>query len=179
MKWFLLCCCTLTFSLAGCQYLPSSMRSEEQSEVAPEPDVYEQEHTIMYGANFAIQYNKNPDQTCLKYKQLFEQGYWRAGWVLALHVNETNTQSCLSRAEAVVMLETLESEKKINSEFIWITQNHLRVLQKLQQATKNMGKLKRSVRLYKKKVTELDALNQEQLEKLEALKAIATSINNH
>ncbi len=179
MKWFLLCCCALASSLAGCQSFPSSMKSEAPLEVAPEPEVYEQEHTIMYGVNFASQYNKSPDQTCLKYKQLFEKGYWRAGWVLALHVKETNTQSCLSRADAMMMLETLESEKKINSEFIWITHNHLRLLQQLQQATKNMGKLKRSVRYYKKKVTKLEALNEEQLEKLEALKAIATSINNH
>lgn len=178
MKWFLCCYCALTFSLAGCQYLPSSLGSKEQAGNVHELEVHELEYTAMYGANFAIQYNNNPELACIKYKQLFDQGYWRAGWVLALHVVETNKQSCLSGAEAILILATLESEQKINSELVWINQNHLRLLQKLQRTTKNMGKLKRSIRQYKKQTAELEKLNQEQFEKLEALKAIATSINN-
>lgn len=184
MKWFLYCYCALAFSLLGCQHLPSfSIDKEPQSPPLSMPEVNELEQAVRYGANFAYQHSKAADDTCVKYKKLYEQGDWRAGWVLALHVNESNAQSCLNNKEAILILTALESEKKINPELIWVNQYHLRLLQKLQKKTKAMNRLQRSVRHRKKQVADLEVQNKEQSEelealkaKLEALKAIETSI---
>ena len=186
MKWFLYCYCALAFSLLGCQHLPSfSIDKEPQSLPVSMPEVNELELLVEYGANFAYEHSKASDESCVKYKKLYEQGDWRAGWVLALHVNEVNAQSCLNDKEAILILTALESEKKINPELIWINQYHLRLLQKLQKKTKKISQLQRSVRSMKKQVTGLKEQNKEQSEelealkaKLEALKAIETSIIN-
>jgi len=176
MKWFLFGYCALSFSLLGCQYLPSP--GIEQMELPAEPEVNKLEQAVKYGANFANEYNRAPGETCVKYEKLYLEGDWRAGWVLALQVNEIDSQSCLDGKQAISILTALESEKKINPELIWLTQYHLRLLKKSQKATEKVRKLERLVRSNEQKATDLKKQNKEQLEKLEALKAIETSINN-
>ena len=176
MKWFLFGYCALTFSLLGCQYLPPS--HIENRELPAKPVANKLEQTVEFGVNFAYEYSKTPKDTCIKYKKLYQDGDWRAGWVLALHVNETGNQSCLDSKQAVLILTALESEKKINPELIWLSQYHLRLLKKLQQTTEKVKKLQHVVRRNEQKATDLKKENKEQLEKLEALKAIETSINN-
>ncbi len=176
MKWFLFCYSALTFSLLGCQQFSPSYVDKTQR--LPEPEINELKRTVSYGANFALEYNIFPKDTCTKYKKLYEEGNWRAGWVLALHVNATNDQPCLEEKEAIAILTTLESEKRIDPELIWLSQYHLRLLQKLQKQTKRISRLERSINSNERQTSDLKKQNQEQLEKLEALKAIETSINN-
>ncbi|NOQ14880.1 MAG: hypothetical protein GQ583_10455 [Methyloprofundus sp.] len=142
------------------------------------PEVNQLEQAVRYGTNFAYEHSKASDETCVKYKKLYEQGDWRAGWVLALHVNETHAQFCLNDKEAILILTRLESEKKINPELIWLNQYHLRLLQAVQKKTRQISQLQYSIRSIKQQVTELEKKNKEQFEKLEALKAIETSITN-
>ena len=136
MKWFLFGYCALTFSLLGCQYLPSS--HVENRGLPAKPVANKLEQTVEFGVNFAYEYSKTPKDTCIKYKKLYQDGDWRAGWVLALYVNKTGNQSCIDSKQAVLILTALESEKKINPELLWLTQIHLSWLTEQEQQAKKV-----------------------------------------
>lgn len=181
MKWLLLLCySSLVFGLLGCQLLAPPLPPVPEAKVRHDPKkiTSELELAIKYGAIFASEYMQDAKETCAKYKQRYEQGDWRAGWVLALQVDKTSVQSCLKTNEAMLILATLETENKIHSDLRWFNQYHLQQLYLQQQQTKKIRYLKSSIRRYKKQVSELKEENEVQLKKLEALKAIETSINS-
>ncbi len=183
MKWLFIFYCAV--SLAGCQNHLFVSEPKKKPAVLFVPVVNQLEQTMRYAARFNAEYNLKPTETCIKYKQLFQQGDWLAGWVLALHVNEIGVKPCINYKDMRLILSMLESEKIVDSELVWISEYHLRLLRKLQLKTKKLSKLIRSTRSYKQQIIDLKKINQQQLEKLEkliskleALKEIATSIHN-
>ncbi len=179
MKWTVVLFCVVTVSLIGCQSASSffPFAEKEKEIIKPKPIVHKHEQIIEYGAKFAEVYDKAPEETCKKYNKAFQQGDWRAGWVLALQVSENAKNQCLNINQTVKMLTTLESEKRIDPDLIWLNQNHLLLLQKLQQETIKLNQLNALLRNNKQKLVDLEAKNQDLTEKLEALKAIETSIH--
>lgn len=175
MKWSLLRYSALTLGLMGCQHLAPVNEVEIQKNIVHEESQLEK--TVKYGAIFANEYNQDAKVSCAKYKQLYQQGDWRAGWVLAMHVGGRKTKICLKTKEAVTILTTLESEKKIPPDLIWLSQFHLNSLIKQRKYIKQIARLRSSTVRYKKQVNDLKDENKSQLEKIEALKAIETSIN--
>ena len=168
----------LTVSLLGCQGRSAFFQfSEKEPPSKPDSVVHQHEQIVEYGTKFALDYDVAPKTTCAKFKKLYQQGDWRAGWVLALHIPESESKQCLNITEAVQILTTLESEKKIDPDLIWLNQYHLRLLNKLQQQTKKVSQLKSAMRSNKQQIVDLQDENQDLVEKLEALKAIETSIN--
>ena len=162
----------LLLGLAGCQNFPALYSSAK-----PQITTEKIEQLSEYGAKFATEYNRAAQKTCTKYTRLYQQGDWRAGWVLALQVSATNNKHCLDNTAAIQILETLESQKKIDPELLWLTQVHLNWLKELEQQTKSVSQLKRAANRKQSRVNELVKENQDLVEKLEALKAIETSIN--
>lgn len=183
MKWSFLFYSAFTVSLLGCQYLPASFAISDKKPppptpiIIPEPVVHQHEQIVKYGTKFALEYSLAPEETCTKFEKIYQQGDWRAGWVLALQVTENSGKQCLNIKQAVQVLTLLESEKKIDPDLIWLNQYHLRLLHKLQQKTKKVSQLNSALRSKKKKIVDLLDENQALVEKLEALKAIETSIN--
>lgn len=177
MKWSFLFYSALMVSLLGCQGRPAFFSfSDKERSRTPDSVVFNYEQIVEYGVKFASDYDVAPKTTCAKFKKLYQQGDWRAGWVLALHVPESESKKCLNITEAVQILTTLESEKKIDPDLIWLNQYHLRLLHKLQQQTKEVSQLKSTMLNNKQQLVDLQNENQDLVEKLEALKAIETSI---
>ncbi len=172
MKCSLLLCGTLLVSLTGCQSLPSN-RFVEPVQAIPQ----NLEQISEYGAKFASEYKGAVKETCTKYTQLYQQGDWRAGWIMALQVTETKLKHCLNSKEAIHILTTLETQKKITPELLWLTQIHLSWLNELELQAKKASQIKRAINRKQVQINELKKENQDLVEKLEALKAIETSIN--
>lgn len=172
MKWSLPLYATLLLNLAGCQHFPLLAKADnKQSSPAKLEQLSE------YGAKFAREYESAAEETCTKYRQLYQQGDWRAGWTLALQATKTKSKHCLNNKQAIQVLSTLESQQEINPELLWLTQLHLSWLIKLDKQTKKINQLKRANSRVQTKSIELEKENQDLVEKLDALKAIETSIN--
>jgi hypothetical protein len=169
MKWFLLLYGVLILNLTGCQNV-----IRMYSTVKTPHNV---EQLSVYGAEFADEYSSNAKETCTKYKQLYQEGDWSAGWILALQVTGNKNKHCLNSKQAIQILTRLKSEKKINPELLWLTQLHLSWLTEQEQKIKEVSQLKSVMSLNQALITELETENQDLVEKLEALKAIETSIN--
>ena len=159
----------------GCQHFAPVNEVEVQQNTVYEESQLEQ--VVKYGAIFANEYIQDAKGSCAKYTQLHRQGDWRAGWVMAMHVGGSKTKACLKKKEAVTILTTLESEKKIPLDLLWLSQYHLRLLVKQRKYIKQISRLRSSAARYKKQINDLKDENKSQLEKIEALKAIETSIN--
>lgn len=172
MKWSFLLYAALIIYLTGCQHIPRIYSTDKTQ--APVQDV---EQLSDYGAKFATEYSDAAKETCVKYKQLYQDGDWRAGWILALQVTGNKNKHCLNSKQARQMLTTLESDKKINTELLWLIQVHQRWLTLQEQKIKKITQLKRVISRKQGLIIELETENQDLMEKLEALKAIETSIN--
>ena len=172
MRCSLLLYGALLVSLLGCQHLPSIYAPEKTQATSPKL-----EQLSKYGAKFAYEYSSAAKETCAKYTQLYQEGDWHAGWILALQVTDTKNKHCLNSKEAIQILTTLESEKKINPELLWLTHVHLSWLGGLEQQAKKVSQLKRVISRKRALINELEKENLDLVEKLEALKAIETSIN--
>ncbi|RLA16487.1 MAG: hypothetical protein DRQ62_16150 [Gammaproteobacteria bacterium] len=172
MKWSLLLYGAILVCLSGCQHLPPLYSTQKP------PAMHTELAQLMeYGAKFASEYEGATKETCAKYKQLYQQGDWQAGWILALHVTDTKQKNCLNSKQAIQILTTLESDNLINSEIIWLTHIHLNWLAELELQTKKASRIKRLINRKQVQINELKKENQDLVEKLEALKAIETSIN--
>lgn len=177
MKRHSVCYSILALALSACQYLPAEKKVEEPIQQKVQ-EVSELEQIIQYGAEFATEYKQDKKQACAKYLKLYEQGDWRAGWVLALQSDPTKALPCLKTKESVQILKELESKNQINPDLLWLNQAYLRLLDKQRKQTKKIRWYRSSVSRHKKQINALKKQNKNQLEKLEALKAIETSINN-
>lgn len=172
MKGSLILYSVLLLSLTACQYLPSYHPTDKANLITDEGG-----QLMSYGAKFANEYNSVATETCTKYKQFYQEGDWRAGWILALQVTDTKKTHCLNSKEAIQILTRLETENKINSNLMWLTNVHLSWLDGQEQQAKKLRLLKRSISKKKAQLIELKKENVDLVEKLEALKAIETSIN--
>lgn len=172
MKGSLLLCSVLLLNLTACQYLPPYHSTDKAN-----PITFESDQLMNYGAKFAIEYNSAIAETCTKYKQLYQDGNWRAGWILAMQTTGNQGKHCLNSKEAIQILTRLETENKINSNVMWLTNVHLNWLDEQEQQAKKLSQLKRSISKKKSQLIELKSENLDLVEKLEALKAIETSIN--
>lgn len=172
MKGSLLLYSVLVLSLTACQYLPSYHSINKANPIAVEGGPL-----MNYGAKFAYEYNSATAETCTKYKQFYQEGDWRAGWILAIQVTDTKNTHCLNSKEAIQILTRLETENKLNSNLMWLTNVHLSWLDGQEQQAKKLRLLKRSISKKKAQLIELKKENVDLVEKLEALKAIETSIN--
>lgn len=170
MKAPILLHASLLVLLTSCQYLPSYQPTEKVS-------VNEFEQLMNYGAEFASNYPSAAEETCTNYKQLYQGGDWRAGWILALHVTDTSSKHCVNRKEAIQILTTLKTENKVNTHLLWLINVQLLWLKEQTQHTKKISQLMRSISKKKAQIIELKEKNQDLEEKLDALKAIETSIN--
>ncbi|TXK95009.1 hypothetical protein BMR07_01095 [Methylococcaceae bacterium CS1] len=105
MKWSLALYVAILISFSGCHnfHFPPGHSVEKEEKI---------DQLSQYGAKFAFEYSDAEQEVCTKYTQLYQEGDWRAGWVLALQVTEIKSQHCLSSEEAIQILTTLESEKK-------------------------------------------------------------------
>ena len=172
MKYALLMLAALSVSLTACQPVSRIHSAEKVQETSTNL-----EQLAEYGVKFASEYKAAATETCTNYTKLYQQGDWRAGWILALQVTEPNNNSCVNSEQAIQILTTLENQKKINPELLWLMHVHLSWLEGLEQQQKNVNQLKRAYSLKQSQMSELKQENQDLVEKLEALKAIETSIN--
>lgn len=172
MKWSFIFLGILLSFLTSCQNIPAFFSANNSQK---KPSKVEQ--LVNYGAVFAFEYRRVPEATCKKYRQDYQQGDWRAGWVLALHANETKTEHCLNRKQALTILIKLEADKVIYPELLWLTHVHVEWINALQKEENSNNWLKREIDRKRARMTELENANQDLEAKLEALKAIETSIN--
>jgi len=170
----------LVLNLVGCQHLPlTSMQPSPQAKTDSKL-----EQLLKFGANFADEFNKNPNQACKKFIKLHQEGDWRASWILALTANKNNSEHCLNSEDAIQILTTLKSQNKIYPELAWLNQFHLQLLSKIQDKTEKVTQLHDTIgsKRYTNKnqqqlIDELKKENQDLKGKLEALKNIETKIS--
>ena len=172
MKCSLLLYVAILVALSGCQNFPVLYPTNKTHVPATTLD-----QLSLYGAKFAYEYKDAATATCTKYTRLYQQGDWRAGWILALQLSDTKSKQCLSSKQAIQILTTLQSAAKIDPDLMWLTEVHLNWLIELEKKAKKVSQLRREISRKQAQVTELEAQNQNLVEKLEALKAIETSIN--
>ena len=158
---------TLLVSLTACQYVPYINSTEKGQEI---PQNLEQ--LFGYGANFASEYKNAATETCASYAKLYQEGDWHSGWILALQVTEPNN-SCVNSEQAIQILTTLEKQKKIYPELLWLTHVHLSWLKGLEK----VNQLKHAYSLKQSQMSELKQERQDLVGKIDALKAIETSID--
>lgn len=173
MKCSLLLYASLLATLTGCQNYPAFYVTEKAETIEFE----EFEEFVNYGAKFAYEYSSALTETCTKYKQLYAEGDWRAGWMLAVYATSTNSQNCLNSKEAIQILTTLETENKINVNLLWLANLHLSWLEGQEKQTTKVNQLMWSMNKKKSQLIELKEQNKNLEEKIDALKEIETSIN--
>ncbi|OQK17339.1 hypothetical protein AU255_05505 [Methyloprofundus sedimenti] len=172
MKCAIFILAALSVSLTACQPV-SRVYSVEK---APETS-FNFKQLSEYGVKFDSEYKAAATEACTNYTKLYQQGDWRAGWILALQVTEPIKKSCVNSEEAIQILTTLENQNNINPELLWLLRVHLSWLEELKLQSKNVNQLKRAISRKQSQMHELEQENQDLVEKLEALKAIETSIN--
>lgn len=178
MKWQQLSYSLLFFGLYACQSVTPPINCPLPPPIQASPFIHhekESDQTLTYGSVFASEYKEDPQKTCLKYKALDQQGDWRAGWVMALH-SDKKLHSCLKPKEALSLLKQHASEKKLTPELLWLNQSHLNLLLRKQKQSKEISRLKSTIKEKELQVTDLTSEIEKYLEKFDALKAIETNI---
>jgi len=181
MNRFIIFYCLLIPSLFGCQHLPLTSL-QPSTKVKANTKL---EHLLKFGADFAVEFNDNPEKACAKFISLHQNGDWRASWVLALTANKDKSERCLNSEDAIQILTTLEARNKIYPEVVWLNQFHLQLLSKIQEKTEKVTQLHDSLDKSEKHtknnreqlISDLKKENKDLRKKLEALKNLETSIS--
>ncbi|NOQ16095.1 MAG: hypothetical protein GQ581_03475 [Methyloprofundus sp.] len=192
MKYPLYFYSILFLSLTACQApLPWPTTDEPTPPIEQEPrqtTPSQREQLMDYSANFTSEYAKEPKNTCVKYKKLHKQGDWLASWVLAYNTPKSGRNTCLKTKEVINILTTLETNKKLTPELLWFNQYYLQLNKTLKNKSRRIYKLQHIINKNRQQLDERQLENQQQIEdlqlenqdikeKLDALKAIETSIH--
>ncbi len=145
------------------------------------------EQLMRYTAIFTNEYTKKPKATCVKYKKRLRQNDWQASWALAYNTTKNGRNTCLNTREILKLLSTLQANKKLIPELLWFNQYTLQLNKALKNKARKIYRLQRIINKNKQlldekklenqqKIEDLQLENQDIKEKLDALKAIETSI---
>ncbi|BCG63300.1 MAG: hypothetical protein methR_P0999 [Methyloprofundus sp.] len=182
----------LFLSLSACQVpLPWPAIEEPTPPIEQEPRQLtpsQLEQLMAYSANFTSDYAKEPKNTCAKYKKLHQQGDWFASWVLAYNTPKSGRNTCLKTKEIISILTALETNKQLATELLWFNQYYLQLNKTLKSKSRRIYRLQRIINKNKQQLDDRQLENQQQIEdlqlenqdikeKLDALKAIETSIH--
>ncbi len=105
------------------------------------------------------------EQLKLKYQTKPE---WQTAWLLVYPLNDDF--HCLSLNETIDYLQTLVASTEIYPQLAWLNKNQLKILKQLLKYQKKSISLRRQLKEAQKRLKEVNS-------KIQALKAIETSIN--
>lgn len=136
-------------------------------------------HLLMQGMHY---YNLDKKQQQAKCKEL-QLDYeskpdWQTAWLLVYSLNDEF--NCLRLDKTLELLNSIQIMPGVNPQLLWLNENQLKLFTKLNKLHKLPTQLNQS-RKYnnnlRNKLSEAELQRQQAISKIQALKAIETSIN--
>ena len=161
----------LILNLIGCQQMmPQSFSPPIPAKTQIPTNQLKQ--LLKYNKKFTAEFAQSSETACIKYKRLHQQGDWQASWLLAFNASTENTPHCLKNKEAINILKSLKTDKKLDPEIRWLNNFYLPLQQKLQNQNRKVWNSQKTINKNQKKILELEQENQDIKQKLDALKAL-------
>jgi ATP-dependent Lon protease len=161
----------LTLTIQGCQFQNTRQSSPET------PSEQEQIYRLFRQGRQYAELNKDVQQTiCKRLKKDYQtQADWQTAWLLVYSLN--TKFNCVSQNETLALLKAINTALEPEGLLLWLNKNQLQSLNEINNLQSNINKqqnknnrLKNQLAVTKKQLEEVNS-------KIQALKAIETSIN--
>ncbi len=159
----------------GCQmlsqYLPHSI-TPEPLEAAPDLTA----QLFSQGMEYEKLTRPKKKDQCKSLKQSYKNDHnWQDAWLLAYSSN--NEYNCTSIKEKLRLLKLIQTTPDLNPQLLWLNNNQINLLNKLQKLQSKVNKFQRKNYHLKKQLNEAEIQLQQVISKIQALKEIETNIN--
>jgi len=161
----------LILSIQGCQFLNTL-----QSSTAT-PSEQEQIYRLLQQGRSYAELNKSVQQTlCERLKKDYQtQADWQTAWLLVYSLNATF--NCVSQNETEALLKAINTALEPEGLLLWLNKNQLQSLNEINSLQSKINKQQRKNSRLKNQLTAAKKQLEEVNAKIQALKAIETSIN--
>ena len=157
----------LVLSCSSCQFHTGD---QESLIISSDPEQQEELYSLLMQGKRYQQFSKLQQQTeCRKLKHDYQiQSNWRTAWLLVYALN--NDFSCVSLDETLEMLNTIQTAQNSTESLLWLNKNQIELLANLDKLQKKSASLRKQLKKAQKRLKKANS-------KIQALKAIETSIN--
>ena len=164
----------LTLTIQSCQTLDSFQPSQKKVET---PGEQEQIYRLLRQGRSYAELNEPVRQSlCKRLKKDYQtQADWHIAWLLVYSLN--TDFDCVNQKETLVLLKEINTALEPDTLLLWLNKNQLQSLNEINSLQSNIRKqlkknnsLKNQLAITKKELEDVNA-------KIQALKAIETSIN--
>jgi len=164
----------LTLTIQSCQTFNPFQSSENTIEMLNEQEqIY---HLLRQGRSYA-ELNKPVQQTlCKRLKKDYQtQADWQIAWLLIYSLNADF--NCINQKETLVLLKAINTTLEPDALLLWLNKNQLQSLNEINSLQNNIKKQKKKNNSLKNQLAVTEKELEEVNSKIQALKAIETSIN--
>ena len=155
---------SLILSHQGCQTLSQySVFPETQEKFMDQEQVY---GLLMQGMQYQKLNKRQQRAKCKKLRQDYQnQTNWQTAWLLVYSLNADF--SCVNLDKALGLLNDIQHTPGVDSQLLWLNKNQIQLLNNLQKKNNSL----------QNQLNETEIQLQQVISKIQALKAIETSIN--
>jgi hypothetical protein len=166
---------TLTLTIYGCQ-IPNTFQPSPETRATPTSEQEQIYRLLRQGRRYA-ELNKPVQQSmCKRLKKDYQtQADWQTAWLLVYSLNVNF--NCVSQKETLTLIKAINTALEPEGLLLWLNENQLRSHNKINSL---QSKINRQLKKNKSLKDQLAVATKELEEvnsKIQALKAIETSIN--
>lgn len=155
---------SLILSAQGCQNLGNYITYPS---ILDEPAGQEQLNDLFLQGMEYQELNKHQQrEKCNSLKQEYKNNpHWQTAWLLVYSLN--SNFSCLNLNKTLVLMNKIQNTSGIHTQLLWLNQNQINLIKTLQKSNNSL----------QNQLNETEIQLQQVINKIQALRAIETSIN--